>query len=375
MEVKQIYEIVNDSLKEVVGETTLLKEDLSNIVDMGDVVLNANALDNYIKSLVNHIGRVIVVNRVYKGGAPKVLMDAWEFGSVMEKISFELPEAQENESWELEDGTSYDVNIFYSPKASAKFWNKRTTFEVPISITERQVKESFSNATQLNAFISGIYTAVENKLTISLDNLIMRTINNMSALTIDDNNGARFVKLITMYNQATGTTITKARALTDANFLKFASYTIGLYVGRISKVSKLFNMGGKERFTPKDVLHVILLDNFAKASEVYLESDTYHKELVALPNYESVPYWQGSGVGYDLLDVSKINVTASSGASVEHNGIIAVMFDRNALGVSNLDKRVTTNYNAKAEFFNNYYKQDAGYFNDTNENFVVFTLD
>ena len=84
--------------------------------------------------------------------------------------------------------------------------------------------------------------------------------------------------------------------------------------------------------------------------------------------------WQATGKDYAFEDVSKIDVTSASGAHVSVSGVLGVMFDRDALGVTNLDKRVTTNYNAKAEFFNNYYKFDAGYFNDTNENFVVFFI-
>ena len=147
---------------------------------------------------------------------------------------------------------------------------------------------------------------------------------------------------------------------------------MGLYTDRLSKMSTLFNVGGKERFTPKDNLHIVLLTDYASSTMAYLESDTYHNEMVKLPTYETVPYWQGTGKDYGFDSISRINVTSSSGKDIAMSGIIGVMFDSEALGVSNLNKRVTTNYNAKADFFNNFYKFDAGYFNDLNENFVVF---
>lgn len=382
MEVKQIYTLLNGVTKEVLGQEDLVKEDLTGVVDLGDAVFNANAVDKYVKTLVNHIGKVIFVNRVYKGGAPKVLMDSWEFGSVLEKIQMDLPEATENESWELQDGSTYDPNIFYQPKVSAKFFNKMVTFEVPVSITERQVKQSFSSVTQLNSFLSMIYNAVEKSMTVKIDALVMRTIDNMIAETVhaeypsaqySQTSGIRAVNLLKLYNGQDGT-LTVGEALRTPEFLRFASYTVGLYIDRMTKISTLFNVGGKERFTPKDLMHVILLSDFAKASEVYLESDTYHKELVALPNYETVPYWQGSGTDYALTDVSKINVKTSAGNDVEIGGVLGVIFDRDALGVCNMDRRTTTNYNAKAEFFNNWYKWDCRYFNDLNENMVVFFI-
>ena len=386
MEVKQIYTLMNSVSNEVLGTTDIVKEDLSGIVDMGTAVFNQNAMDNYVKSLVNHIGKVIFVNRPYSGKVPSVLMDAWEFGSVLEKISAELPDAEENESWDLTDGTEYKQDVFHKPTVTAKFFNSRVTFEIPVSITERQVKESFSSPEQLNGFISMIYNAVDKSMTIKADALIMRTINNMIAETLKADAKAfggatinyasastvRCVNLLKLYKDATGETLTAEKAISNPDFIRFASYQMGLYVDRMGSISKLFNVGGKDRFTPKDMLHVVLLSDFAKAAQTFLYSNTYNKEQVLLPKAETVPAWQGSGTDYGFDSVSSINVKSSSGTDVSISGVLGVMFDRDALGVTNLDRRVTTNYNAKAEFFNNYFKFDAGYFNDTNENFVVF---
>lgn len=382
MDVKQVYTLVNSATSEILGESAVLNEDLSNVVDIGTQVFNANALDKYVKALVNHIGRVIFVNRAYRGGAPSVLMDGWEFGSVLEKVQAEMPDASENESWELENGTSYDPNIFYQPKVSAKFFNKRVTFEIPMSFTEMQVKQSFSNATQLNGFISMLFNNVDKAMTVKIDALIMRTINNMIGETLHSeysagnytaSSGVRAVNLLYLYNQRyPDKNLTAANAPTDPGFIRFAAYNMGLYVDRLSKMSTLFNVGGKERFTPDDLLHVVLLSDFASAANIYLQSDTFHEQFTALPNAETVPYWQGSGTDYAFNNVSSINIKTASNDTIEANGILGVMFDRDALGVSNLDRRVTTNYNAKAEFFTNFYKFDAGYFNDLNENFVVF---
>lgn len=397
MEVKQIYTLINSVSGEVLGRTDIVSENLTGIVDLGTEVFNQNAVDNYVKSLVNHIGKVVFVNRPYVGKVPSVLMDAWEFGSVLEKISADVPEAEENDTWYLQDGQSYDQDVFHKPTVSAKFFNSKVTFEVPVSITERQVKESFSNAAQLNGFISMIYAAVEKSMTIKADALIMRTINNMIAETVladaqafgakaaGDMTGAdlsiastaRCVNLLKLYNDKTGasTKLTAAKAITDPDFIRFASYVMGTYADRLQSISTVFNVGGKERFTPKDMLHVVLLSDFAKAAQTYLYSDTFNRGDVLLPQAETVPFWQGSGQNYEFASTGNINIKESGGKAVEISGVLGVMFDRDALGVCNLDRRVTTNYNAKAEFFNNYYKFDAGYFNDTNENFVVFFIE
>ena len=395
MELKQIYTLINSVSGEVLGKTDIVTEDLTGIVDLGTEVFNQNAVDNYVKTLVNHIGKVIFVNRPYAGKVPSVLMDKWEFGSVLEKISADVPEAEENDTWNLTDGQTYSQDVFHKPTVTAKFFNSKVTFEVPVSITERQVKESFSSASQLNGFISMIYTAVEKSMTIKADALIMRTINNMVAETVladavafggsaGNLSGAdlssasttRCVNLLKLYKDKTGNAeMTAKKAIIDPDFIRFASYVMGTYADRLQSISTVFNVGGKERFTPKDMLHVILLSDFAKAAQTYLYSDAYNRADVLLPQAETVPFWQGSGKNYDFANNGLIQVKESGGKDVEITGVLGVMFDRDALGVCNLDRRVTTNYNAKAEFFNNYYKFDAGYFNDTNENFVIFFVE
>lgn len=381
MKVTQIASLLNSTLPEILGSDVVVNEDLSNVVDLGKQVIDTDNVDNYVKKLVNHIGKVIFTDRLYNGNVPSVLMDSWEFGSILEKVSADLPEAQESDTWKLENGKEYSQDVFYQPQVSAKFFNSKTTFEIPLSFTDRQVKESFSDVTQLNGFLSMLQTSVANAMTIRVDNLIMKTINNMTAETLvselgtkpdTGKTGVRAVNLLALYTQATGKTVSVENAMTDPDFIKFASYQIGIYKDRISKISTLFNVGGKERFTPSDNNHLVLLSDFAKASDVFLASDTYHNEKVALPENETVPFWQGSGKQYAFNDTSSIDVKTSSGKTVKFGGIIGVMFDTNALGVSNLDQRVTSNYNAKAEFYTNYYKMDAGYYNDLNENFVVF---
>lgn len=386
MEVKQIYTLMNSVSNEVLGKTDLVKEDLTGVIDLGKEVFNQNAVDNYVKSLVNHIGKVIFVNRPYAGKVPSVLMDSWEFGSVLEKISADIPQATENDTWALTDGKDYSQDVFHKPVVTAKFFNSKVTFEVPVSITEKQVKESFSNAEQLNGFLSMIYSAVDKSMTIKADALIMRTINNMVAETFKADATAftggdyskastnRCVNLLKLYNDKFGTTLTAQKAILNPDFIRFASYTIGMYADRLGSISTLFNIGGKARFTGSDMLHLVLLTDFAKGADTYLYSDTKNYQFVTLGNHETVPCWQASGQTYSFNDVSTIEVKTASGTDVKVTGVIGVMFDRDALGVSNLDRRVTSNYNAKAEFFNNYFKFDAGYFNDTNENFVVFYM-
>lgn len=392
MEVKQIASLMNEVTNEILGKEGLVAEDLNNIVDVGTEIFNANAVDAYVKSLVNHIGKVVFVNRVYAGSAPSVMMDGWEYGSILEKVTVtRLPEAVENESWNLVDGQSYDPNVFHQPEVAAKFYNKKVTFEIEMSFAEMQVKQSFSSATQLNGFISMIETSIKNSMTIKLDALIERTINKAICDTIFDDfksgstlgdlsasSGVKAVNLLYLYNteqatlDANWTNLTAAQAVKNPGFIRFAAYTMGLYMDRLTKISTLFNIGGLERFTPNSDLHSVILSEFRRAADVYLQSDVYHDEYTKLTKAEVVPYWQASGTDYSFTNTSKIIEKTGENTSNTFTGILGVFFDRNALGVANLDRRVTSQYNPKGEFYNNFYKADAGYFVDGNENVVVF---
>ena len=379
MKVEQIHTILNTVTNEVLGKEDLVSEDLSNIVDVGNEIISAEKVDNYVQKLVHHIGKVEFSNRKYTGNAKSVLMDNWEYGSILQKIESELPVATENETWNLVNGESYDPNVFHQPKVSSKFFDSKVTFEIPVSFAEKQVKGSFSNAGQMNGFLTMITNNVENSLTIKLDSLIMRTINNFIGTTILDKNPNTSVNLLKMYNDAMGETLTVDSALTDGAFLRYANFIINTYTDRMTRISTLFNKGNKERFTNKENANLILLTDFVNSSNVFLQSDVRHNELTGVTGFDTVPYWQGSGTGYSLDEISSINVKVNDGTktakAVEQSGIIGVLFDRQALGVTNLDKRVTTNYNPKAEFYTNFYKADSGYFNDFNQNFVVFYIE
>ena len=383
MKVEQIYNLMNTITQENLGDSIIVAEDLSNVVDLGVAFENSVGLDNFVRSLVDHVGRMVFVDRVYGGRAPSVLVDGWEYGAILEKISVALPEAQENETWDLQDGQSYDPNVFKKPNVTAKFFNDRITFDIQLSITTKQVKSAFDNVTQLNSFVSMLYTSVNNSATVKTDALVMRAINNMIGETLYAEmpsgtytgvSGVRAVNLLKLYND----TVAQADALTVDEFMqspdaiRHSILVFKNYIDRIKVMSTLFNMGGQPRFTPDDRLHIVMLSEFANAADVFLQSDTFNEQYTALPRAERTVYWQGSGVDYDFDSTSAVKIQTSAGHTIDATGIIAVMFDRDALGVANVDRYVTSSYNAKADFTNNFYHYTQGMWNDGNENFIVF---
>lgn len=387
MKVAQIASIINDVYKEVIGTENITTEDLQNIVDIGKTLTSDENVDKYVKALQNRIGKTIFVDRPYEGRAPSLLMDGWEYGSILQKIRAEVPESEDNPTWELEDGKSYDPHVFKSPKVRQKFFNQKDTYQIHMSFAREQIKQSFANVGQLNAFFSMIEGKIRLRKTMDTDNLVMRTVNTFIGATLYSEyndgsyatkSGVRAVNLLYKYNQMKGgTPLTADKCLYDLDFLKFAAFQMGLYSDRLAVASTLFNIGGTVKYTPHEMQRAIMLSEFAKAADVYLQSDTFHNEFVKFPKTERVTYWQGSGTDYSFESTSKIdaviqNPTGSGNVPVQLSGVLAVILDRDAAAVCNVRDYVTSLWNPLAEFTNQWYKYDAQYMNDYDENGVVF---
>lgn len=386
MEVIQIATLLNSVIAEQVGEeATLLNEDLSNVVDVGRSVFNATSYDKFTKALVDHIGRVIFVDRKYEGVAPSVIYDGFEWGAVLEKIGSDIPEYTENETWDLTNGQSYDPNVFYASNVYAKFFSRYVRFEVPLSVTDKQAKSAFSSAQELTRFVNMLFGKVDDAMSLAQESLVMRTINGAIAETVYDDytdlddigasSGVKAINLLYLYNQAhSSATLTQEQALASPEFIRFASAEMMKVANRLKKVSTLFNVGGKKRFTPMANLKIVLHSDFSANAKAYLYSGTFHEEYVKLPKADEVPYWQGSGDDYDIDETTAINVKLPSDntKTVAIDGIIGIMFDEEALGVLNFERYTTSQYNGKAEFTNYWHKQKACQFLDLNENIVVF---
>lgn len=384
MKTIQIASILNTVMGEILGSEAIQTVDLGNVVDLGVQVENMTTeqFTNFITGTIDHIGRVVFVNRRYTSNMPRILRDGWEYGAILQKISTDLPEANENESWELTDGTSYDPNIYTAPKIYAKYFDKQITFEITMpSITRKQILGAFSDQAQLNSFYSMLYTAIENSMTVKLDSLTRMLISNAIGETIysdyqgestSSKSGVKAVNLLKLYNDAMGTNVTAEQAMYNKDFLRFSTRAIKRYIRMMGEYSTKYNIGGQARFTPRDNMHVVLLGDYVDGVDSVLQSDTFHNELTALPYFDMVSFWQGSGTGSDVADYSEINITTASGHNVNQTGIIGIIFDRDALAICNEDRRVTSNWNPKGEFFNEWHKAEARYLMDTNENIVVF---
>lgn len=386
MLVKQVAEIVNDSFKQATGQEGILTEDLqtAGVIDTGSQILSsATAKDNFVNALVDRIGRTWIRQRDYTSELPNVLWDKVEYGSVIQVIKYNMPDAQDTEDWQLVDGQVYEQNRFYAPSVEVKYYNDKITFTIPYSVTDLQLKEAFVDGSTLASFVNGLYLYVKNAMTKRVEILVKDTLNNLVAETVyadyqgadlDASSHVKAVNLLYLYNDTFNTSLTASDAIKTPDFIRFACYMIKLYNERLGAMSVLYNIQGRTTWTPKDQRELAILSDFKTGADVYLQSTTFHDELTALPTAQSVTYWQGTGTGFDFDDVSTIDVKTSEGHSVKVTGVIAVLYDKWSCGVCNYDHRVRTHRVEVAEFTNFWDKQDMHMFNDFGENCVVFFI-
>lgn len=397
MKLNQIATMLNELNEAMVGSDVTFADELSNIVDAGKQILDftGESNDNYdrfIGKMIDRIGRTIYVDRAYTSQAPDILKDSCAYGSILMKVRAELMDAQENATWQLGDiangtGLSNDQDalgnpivpsrldpfVLNKPNVSAKFYNKRATYEVPITLVDYQLREAFTSAAEMSRFIAMIENRIRVKRTLCTDALVMATIRNLAGVKLATGKG---INLLPLYNATITTPITAADFWTNPDAIRFANKTISLNAKYMEGASTLYNEGDYVTFTPSDRLKAVFLAEFVKDAEVYLYSDTFHNEYDKLEGYSEVAYWQGSSTDGSLSSRSSIMGTfidndekLVSGAA---DGVIAVLFDEEAAAVCCENDRTTSQRNGRAEYINYFYKWDALYMNDLEENCIVF---
>lgn len=375
--VEQIYALVNETAKESIGEKAIAVKDVSTLIALGDSVLASNTdTENFLNTLVDRIARTVFSVRQYESDTEGMVRHPFEFGCIVQKIYVDLPEAKENNSWEIgKDGYTPVFAPVIKPTAKQKLFNGITTWEVDVTIPDYMLRTAFTNETSMATFIDAIFTAMDNMMALALENNANLTRASFIARKIHGAKPCGAINLLHEYNTLTNASLTVESALMNAEFLAWASRSINLWVKRMSKMSVLFNEENYKRHTPKDKLVVNLLQDFTSACDTFLGANTFHDELVKLPMYDSVAYWQGAGTSFEFNDTSAINIKIDETTTVAKTGIIGVIYDYEAMGVTLNERRSTSERNNHDEYTNYYNKANIGYFNDMSENGIVFYLE
>lgn len=382
--VTQIPALINSLVKQTVGLENITVQNAVDIVSLGNTVLSdPNLVDNFFGVLADRIGRTIFNVRILENSPELFLMmNAMYYGAIMQKIYVDPQSASENDTWNLQQGADMSPFIINKPTVKQKLFTGFSAWEYDVTLPREQLRTAFLGEEEIAAMISCIMAATENNLKLSLAatarlayaNYIAQKLN---AYKTDPTSGKHVIDLLTDFNNATGQSLTPQQAIRNGEWLRYAAQQINLWYKRIRDMSTLFNLDGYYRHTPERDTRVTLLMEFASALNTYLRSDTFHNELVSLPNYSEVNFWQATGTSFETETTSAISVSIDvngTPTTVTENGIIAVISDVEAIGMTLDQRRTTSMYNPRTETENIFNKAEIQYYNDMSENGIVFTL-
>lgn len=376
---------VNAALSQVLGEEAVTTLNMSNIADAGTKIAESNLEDPTTKGLMSQVGRMIFVERKYDGVGVNVLRDGSEFGSVVAKFSMPLKEAKQDPSWFRTDKQAFPV-VFYSTEVTSKIYNSTNPYQFDDSTYYDQLKGAFHSEEEMNRFLSMKVNVIQNSASVALENLIRGTINNMIGETlyseVTDGNysgrtGNRAVNVLYLYNQTHTEQLTTANFWLSGEFWRFFVLCLRTVQDKLKGYNKLFNIAGEDRFTPGDMMDTLILSQAADSCGVYLydANGQFRTDNLSLGKVEKIPYWQGLGntLGTDLgfSENSKIQITTTGNNDITASGILACVYDHDAIGVFNELRKVTTDYSGDGDFWTSHYKFRAQYFNSMEEQFVV----
>lgn len=382
MTYQQNSEVLTSLIQQFTGEKEISSIDLSDLVAMGQVTLDSlgeSAITDFAKGLLDRVYRVITGIREYTPQSNNILMDYAKYGAMLEKIYIEPTDPVNNASYELVNGGEVNPFLITLPKTNVKVFSNMDVWEIPYTITKKMLLSKFTSEEEYLTFIEYLELQIRNSFELALENQQNITKINFIAEKYnyskqEGSEGIHVINLLTEYNTFTNASLTIDTAYTNQDFLKFCTRRMNVIKKKMEKYSRVFNLEQFARFTKSSDLRIDVQTDFAQAIQTNLESDVYHNELVQLPTYNEVAFWQGSGTDYDMISCQKIETVTSDGNEVTVNGVVAFFHDVDALGVTVWDKTTTSQYNGRGEYTNLWMKANIGSFNDLSEQAVVFII-
>ena len=375
MDTNQIYSIVNGAVSQAIGDSALSSIDTKNLVSLGSVVLSSSTnTEAFLNTLAQRIGRTIYRYRMYNNKFKDMIVSDMQWGAILQKLRVEMPTAVADPTFSLTDGESVDMFTVAKPVAKQKLFVTRTPYMFQITIQRETLREAFLSEEAMGSFIGLIFGEVRNAIELSLEELGRLTLSVAVSETSDANQ--QRVNLVTDYNTERGlegdAALTAATAIYNADFLRYAIYRINHTIDMLQDMSVQFCDGTLPTFTNKEDMRIKVLSGFQRRLETVVEYAAFHDQFVSIDNaYSTVNFWQSeqSPSSIDIL------VRASMGDRWQINNLVAVIYDRDAFGIYQIDETVLTSpVNAKGQYYNQFWHEKQGRFVDTSENIVIFTL-
>lgn len=370
MTTQQIYTLVNAVNSEAFGHSALAVNDTSSLISLGNTVLSSSTnTEAFLNTLAQRIGRTILRFREYRNKLGDMVLNDFEYGAILQKLKVHMPEAEQDESYDLIDGNTVDPYVIAKPSVDQKLFVTRTPYQYHITIQRVHLKEAFLSPEAMGSFIGVVFGEVRNAIEVSLENLGRITL----ATAIAEYSSAREIALVTDFNNEYNPTpaLTAAEALHNEEFLRYAIMRMTSMTDNIQDMSELYNDGTMNTFTPREDIRIKVLAEFQRRIESNVLYAAFNERYVDIPEgYKTLNFWQAAQSPYD------VNITRPSDQTATTvNNVVAILYDRDAMGIYKIDEEVaTSDLNAAGLYYNQYWHEKQLRFIDLSENGVIFTL-
>lgn len=383
MNYSQIAEALNETLvPNILGESTIIADDLSNIVELGTAIgsVTADQMKDYTASFVGRVLDIWLDERIYSKNINSIYRDYAEYGGIVQRVMSGLMEVTDDVSTNLQNGTTYNQDAYIGFSMNNKVYTMDAGFELDWSVPNDMWKTAFKSPMELMKLVGYITNRAEQTIRANLFATQLATLRQLICV-----HASGRIKLLKLYNDTFNsgegaTRLTAAEAETDAVFLKWALQQMLLAKAALRDIGALNNDGTIVTFTPDEDIDVVLLTKFASDIKVNMQSGVYHKDLVALGEYEEVNFFQNRGT-QKLPDIDKCGEIKQTTGEVGHEvtthieKVVGVIYDKFACGMTMFAERTTSHYNAKGDFVNYFRRCPGHYYTDSRMNTIVFTLE
>lgn len=381
MKLTQVATLLNETIvPNLLGESTTISADLSNIVDLGTALadITAEGMQDYAKDLVVGVARNLFDSRAYRSETYGLMNDAREFGGVVQRVKVKLYSATDSPIWTLQNGQDYFDGTYYGADIDSKIYTKDTIFQVKNSIPVEKFRQSFTSADGVMSLIATIEQQVDNTITMELNGLAKTTLQQMIATSVAN---GQVIHLLTEYNTLAGLSgddaLTVDTCLYNAPFLRWCAMTIVRLRDLTQDMNKKYNDGSIETFTPADDLRVTLLSEFARSIEFNMEADTFHNDIVSVGEYNVINFWQNSSDSMlpSLGTTAEVKTNVGDADPVTVSGVVGTIFDRYTAGLTARLDKITAQYIANGDYTTYFHHIANSRFIDTRNTGIVLCLD
>lgn len=392
MSFKQSATLLNAIMEQITGTSQLTVVDESEFVSVATTALQTG-YDQLNKAVSQVLSRSIYSARAYSPVYPSIERNSEVWGGIVRKVTFLDLDFIDDQAFSLTDGqTGPDPFLVNKQKAVQFNFYGGNVKELVVTTTEDQLRQAFSSSADFGSFMSAQAQNLINQLNQKIEAESRIAVNNLiaSAITAD---GDQVVHLITEYKAETGNnTISKSNYLSNSEFEPFAKWMYGrlntlkqFMAERSEKFhNQITSYNGASltkpilRHTPDQYMNIFMLSDFMNQVDASALSGIYNQELLSIGSFQKVNFWQSIDTpsAVDLYpNVLKADGTCEKGSEVNEDGIVGILFDDEAVGISIIDEGVRSIENPRGRYFNNWYNWSTRWYNDQTENHVVLMLD